>query len=198
LRLQIYQAGEQVLRQQAEPLSVDEIKGPTIRQLIELMRETMRDAPGVGLAAPQVGVRAQLIVIEDPPGRVAALPKHIAEERGCAPVPFHVIINPVLESGSEGEATFFEGCLSVGGYYALVPRAASVTVHCLDERGEERTIRAEGWYARILQHEVDHLRGSLFIDGMIPRSLISKDYYLRNWHMKSFDDIQRFIASAGA
>jgi peptide deformylase len=117
----------------------------------------MHEAPGVGLAAPQVGVSIQLAVIEDQPEYLA---HHSAEELATlqrSAVPFHVIINPKLTLLDKGSAQFFEGCLSVEGYQAVVERALDVRVECLNERAEEITINAHGWYARILQHEIDHL-----------------------------------------
>jgi len=171
MNLKIVQAGEPVLREAARPLTAAEITSAEIQQLIELMRETMRDAPGVGLAAPQIGLPLQLAVIED----VAEVE---ATER--APVPFHVIVNPRLTLGPE-MTDFFEGCLSVEGFQAVVPRARTVQVEALDHRGQPATIDARGWYARILQHEVDHLNGTLYIDRMTPRTLTSQENYPRFW-----------------
>jgi peptide deformylase len=125
------------------------------------MRATMYDAPGVGLAAPQVGLPLALTVIED---------VGVSEEAERSPVPFHVVINPKLTLGPE-EVEQFEGCLSVEGYQAIVPRARTVRVEALDHRGEPVTIEARGWYARILQHEIDHLNGTLYIDRMRTRTL---------------------------
>jgi peptide deformylase len=161
--LKIVQAGTPVLRQKARSLTPAEVRGAPIQMLIELMRETMRDAPGVGLAAPQIGEALRLAVIEDQVTR---------DEAERAPVPFHVIVNPELRfRGDPPEMIdFFEGCLSVDGYQAIVARAREVTVNALDHRGEPITIDASGWYARILQHEIDHLNGTLYIDRMRTRT----------------------------
>ncbi len=158
--LKIVQAGDPVLRAPARALTTQEIASAEVQQLIDLMRETMRDAPGVGLAAPQIGLPLQLAVIED----VAEVE---ATER--TPVPFHVIINPRLLLGDE-RVDFFEGCLSVDGFQAVVARARTVRVEARDHRGEPVTIDARGWYARILQHEIDHLNGTLYIDRMRTRT----------------------------
>jgi peptide deformylase len=196
--LKIYQAGAPVLRQKARPLAPREIKSVAIQQLIELMRETMRDAPGVGLAAPQVGEPLQLVVIEDASELQQTLPQAILDERERTPVPFHVIINPVMTIEESAEVTFFEGCLSVNGYTALVPRVRAVRVECLNERGEAGVIEARGWYARILQHEIDHLNGTLYVDKMNSRSFISKDIYMKDWHKKPADDAERaFLTQTG-
>lgn len=181
MRLKIVQAGEPVLRQEARALSREELRSAEIRQLIEWMRETMRDAPGVGLAAPQVGLSLQLAVIEDAADLHRALSPERLAERGRRPVPFHVIVNPAPSlEGTPVE--FFEGCLSMPGFAGLVPRAPRAHVDCLDEHGEPQSIDAEGWYARILQHEIDHLRGILYLDRMYTRSLASVENLNRHWN----------------
>jgi peptide deformylase len=166
--LKIVQAGTPVLRQKARSLTPAEVRSAPVQSLIELMRETMRDAPGVGLAAPQIGESLRLAVIEDQVTR---------DEQERAPMPFHVIVNPELRFVSESPSDpptmvdHFEGCLSVEGYQAIVQRSHRVQVNALDHRGEPVTIDATGWYARILQHEIDHLNGILYIDRMRTRSL---------------------------
>ena len=179
--LKIRQTGDLVLRRQARPLDPDEIVSAPVQNLIAAMMETMRDAPGVGLAAPQVGYGLQLAVIEDMADYIARLPPGQAAERRRTPVPFHVIINPRLTVEDGDHVQFFEGCLSVAGFTAIVPRALAVRVDCLNERGEPVSIRAEGWYARILQHEIDHLNAHLYIDRMDPRSFMTLDAFNRSW-----------------
>ncbi len=169
--LKIVQAGDPVLRQPASALSRQEIEGPAIQQLIRLMHDTMRDAPGVGLAAPQVGLALQLAVIEDRAEYHKDIPPERLAEREREQLPFQVIINPVITSYGEPNVDFFEGCLSLAGFSALVPRASHVRVECLNERAETIVIEAQGWYARILQHEIDHLNGTLYFDRMHPRTL---------------------------
>jgi len=179
--LKLRQAGEAVLRQPTRPLSVDEIRSPEIQRLIQAMRDTLRDAPGVGLAAPQVGFGLSLAIIEDRAEYQQGVPAAQLAERGRVPVPFQVIINPVLHIVDPSPKLFFEGCLSVSGFTALVPRAANVRVEALDETGECRLIEAEGWFARILQHEIDHLRGHLYLDSMLPRSFMNSANHARHW-----------------
>src|ERR1019366_10345818 len=122
-----------------------------ILRLIEDMRETLQDAPGVGLAAPQVGVPLQLAIIEDRPEYSKDIAPEVLAERERVPVPFHVIINPVLKPLGETQVEFFEACLSVEGFTALVPRYRQVHVTCLGELGQNRTLEAPGWYAPRLQ-----------------------------------------------
>lgn len=179
--LKIRQTGDLVLRRPARELTKEEILGAPIQTLIAAMTETMRDAPGVGLAAPQVGYGVRLAVIEDRAEYISKLPPGQAAERRREAVPFHVIANPALTVEDADEVHFFEGCLSVAGFTAVVPRALSVKVECLNERAEPVTIQAHGWYARILQHEIDHLNAQLYIDRMDPRSFITLDAFNRHW-----------------
>lgn len=173
--LEIVQTGNPVLRKVARQMSVDEIRSDSTRRLIEQMRDTMRAAPGVGLAAPQIGESIQLAVIEDSIDYLKDLsPEQLAEQQR-SPVDFHVIINPKLTIVGEATVDFFEGCLSVAGFGAVVRRAASVRVECLNERAEPITITAHGWYARILQHEIDHLNGTLYIDRMQTRTFTTTE-----------------------
>ncbi len=175
--LKIVSAGDPVLRQKARPLKPEEIQNSYIRDLIAYMRETMHDAPGVGLAAPQVGQPLQLAVIEDKAEYHKNLSATELKERGRVPVPFHVIINPEIELLTPPEVSFHEGCLSVPGFMAVVPRARTVRVTCLDEHGKAKTIQAGGWYARILQHEIDHLHGRIYIDRMQSETFTTLENY---------------------
>jgi len=188
MKLDIVQIGDAVLRRKARPLELDEIAGPGIVDLIENMRETMRTAPGVGLAAPQIGVPIQVAVIEDPSEFISKLPPKQAAERGRRPVPFHVVINPILTVLDAGPEEFFEGCLSLAGFTAIVPRARRVRVDCLNENADPVVIEATGWYARILQHEIDHLNGIVYIDRMLTRSFCSFASYERFWKDRSVAD----------
>ena len=181
MRLHIVQIGEEVLRAPANELSREEILSAKIQELIERMRDTMRNAPGVGLAAPQVGVRLQLAVIEDREVYHKKLTPAQLSERQRQPIPFHVIINPRIVSADNTGLEFFEGCLSVAGYSAVVPRARAVTAEYLNEHAESKRVEAVGWYARILQHEIDHLGGVLYVDRMHTRTLTTLENLERFW-----------------
>jgi peptide deformylase len=195
MRLKIVQAGEPVLRQTARPLTHQEILGDEIQRLIGDMKETMQDAPGVGLAAPQVGLPLQLAVIEDREELLKGLPPQEVAEKERRPVPFHVIINPQITFSGNDAVDFYEGCLSLSGFSAVVPRARIIRTEYFDERGEPRLVEASGWYARILQHEVDHLRGTLYIDRMRSRTFTSIDNWNRFWKGKAIRDLLRDVAS---
>jgi peptide deformylase len=130
---------------------------PKIQRLIDDMIETMRAAPGVGLAAPQVAVSQRVIVVE------FAEPS----EDPDAPPPepeLYVLINPEIVRESLERVGAVEACLSIPGFAGQVERHAAVTVKGINRQGEEVKIKAEGWLARIFQHEIDHLDGVLFID----------------------------------
>ncbi len=189
MSLKILQAGDPVLRARARELSIEEIRSGRIQNLIAEMRETMREAPGVGLAAPQIGESLRLAVIEDR----ADYQEGIADERLVllerSPVPFHVIVNPRITLAPGARAQFFEGCLSVSGLLGLVPRALEVHVDALDEHGKGLSIDARGWYARILQHEIDHLEGTLCIDRMYSRTLMTQENYAQFWGNKAIEKI---------
>jgi peptide deformylase len=125
-----------------------------------------------------VGVSLQIAVIEDREEYLKFLKPEDVKARDRRPVAFHVIINPTLTIlHSEKQANFFEGCLSVDGYMGKVSRALEVKVDALNEKGEPITIHAQGWYARILQHEIGHLNGTLYIDHMDTKTFTTVENY---------------------
>jgi len=149
---------EEILRQPAEPITeIDE----EVVKLVDHMTETMYSAPGIGLAATQVGVAKQLLVADMAPRRPES--------------ELIVLINPEIVA-AEGEVIFEEGCLSVPDYQAEVKRHEKITVRGLNLKGEEVEIEAEGMLAIVLQHEIDHLNGILFIDRL---SKLKRDLYKR-------------------
>ena len=156
--------GEPVLHAPAAPIA--EVT-PDIERLIDDMIETMHAAPGIGLAAPQVGEPLRVCVVDLSVGRRAT--------------DVHVLVNPELVS-MHGLQLHEEGCLSVPGIEASVVRPARVRVRALDRQGHAREIEGEGLLARALQHELDHLDGRLFIDRLRPmyrRSIVKRIERLR-------------------
>jgi peptide deformylase len=166
----IVEAGHPVLRAVAAPVPPAMLGSRKLRELAATMAEVMRKAPGVGLAAPQIGLGLALIVLEDAESLMTRLTPEDRAARGRVAFPLKVIANPTLVTSSAGRATFFEGCLSVPGYMALVERDLEVEVRGTDEKGDAVRWRVSGWPARILQHEIDHLRGTLYVDRMITRT----------------------------
>ena len=185
----IVQAGDPVLRRVADPVPPEKLDTAELRALIDEMVATMRAAPGVGLAAPQIGVAWQLIVVEDDVDRASSLSDSEREERGRTPLPLTAIVNPRLEIIGEQRATFFEGCLSVSGWSALVTRALKVEVKGLTPAGDPLNLRLAGWPARILQHEVDHLRGVLYVDRMLSRSFAKTELAVELWSEKPTTEV---------
>ena len=155
----IVRLGHQALRTPAEPVDAGRIADPEIQTLIDDMFETMLEAGGVGLAAPQLGISLQLFVyaVVDPDVDVAV---------GDDGPEVKALINPALEP-IHGELVYdWEGCLSIPDLRGLVPRHPAVRVHGVDRRGRALDYRAEAYEARIVQHEYDHLNGVVFLDRM--------------------------------
>src|SRR5438105_4655956 len=196
MTLNIVQAGDPVLRRAARALRANEIRSREIRELIQQMKETMHAAPGVGLAAPQIGQGIQLAVIEDRPEYIKDWTPEQLAEREREPVPFQVIINPRITLLGEERVEYFEGCLSLENLMALTPRARRVRVECVDEKGERKVIEAGGWYARILQHEIDHLSGTMYVDHMYPRSLMTVENFTQHWKGKTLAETKEKLLAA--
>jgi peptide deformylase len=150
-----------VLRQGSKPL--ERVDAP-LRKLADDMLATMYDAPGIGLAAIQIGEPLRMLVID------------LAKE-GEPPAP-HVFINPEILESSDDRSVYEEGCLSIPDYYAEVERPASVRVTYLDREGKAQEMMAEGLMATCLQHEIDHLNGVLFIDHIskLKRDMVVKKF----------------------
>ena len=143
--LKIYKLGEEVLRQKSVPIKDEEINDE-LRQLAVEMLETMDEANGVGLACPQIGKNIRMFVAE-------------ADDDVQ-----RVFINPQIIATSDDSVPYEEGCLSVPQVYENIMRPSKVTVQAQDQNGKKFTLEAEGLLARIIQHEIDHLDGVIFID----------------------------------
>ncbi|WP_328778861.1 peptide deformylase [Streptomyces canus] len=174
--LPIAAAGEPVLRRATEPYD-GQLDAALLSRFIDALRVTMHAAPGVGLAAPQVGVPLRIAVVEDP----APVPEEVREARGRVPQPFRVLVNPSYEPVGTQRAAFFEGCLSVPGWQAVVARSDQVRLTCEDEHGRPVDEVFSGWPARIVQHETDHLDGMLYLDRAELRSLSSNQAMAERW-----------------
>jgi peptide deformylase len=180
--LPIVECGDPVLRRPAEPVDPADLRTSELLRLIAQLRATMEAAPGVGLAAPQVGVPIQLAVLQDGPERWGQLTEEERTVRERNGLDFTVLVNPVLRlAGDPGQVSFYEGCLSVPGLTGVVARHRSVRVEALDQDGQPVDRVFSGWAARIVQHEVDHLRGRLYLDRVETRSLSTAGSYTRLW-----------------
>jgi peptide deformylase len=180
--LPIVQCGDPILRRPADLVDASDLRSSELQLLITQMRATMAAAPGVGLAAPQVGVPIQLAVLHDGPERWGQLTPEERTARERDELPFTVLVNPVLHPAPGGEqVSFYEGCLSVPGLTGAVARHRAVRVEALDEHGLPVDRVFSGWPARIAQHEIDHLGGRLYLDRVETRSLSTNDNYARLW-----------------
>ncbi|GHS85241.1 peptide deformylase 1 [Actinomycetota bacterium] len=172
----IVQAGHPVLRGIARPYD-GELTPDELTALLRAMRLTMLAAPGVGLAAPQIGLSWALAVVHDP----GTPDPEVTAAREREPLEHRVLVNPRYEAVGDERVSFYEGCLSVVGYQAVVPRARVVRLTGQDQTGRALDELVTGWQARIVQHETDHLAGTLYIDRAHIRSLSATDELGAYW-----------------
>ncbi len=171
--LKVARLGHPVIRTPAEAVPKEAITSSKIQQFIDDMIETMREYDGVGLAAPQVHVSKQVAVIE------------VQENRrypGEGPIPLTVLINPKLLNPSKRHMEDWEGCLSVNEFRGKVPRAESLDVEAYNRKGDKVKFHAHGFFARVIQHECDHLAGKVFLDRMPNLSTLTHlQEFIRHW-----------------
>lgn len=167
--LPIYLEPQQILRQKSAAVATDKIKSREFQQLLDNMIETMSAAQGIGLAAVQVGQLYRVTVIDKqickntPPTKIYSRGRDnkSCDAKAC------IFINPVIKHRSFKKNVIEEGCLSIPGIYGLVKRPAKITVEFLNRQGQAVKIKTAGLLARVLQHEIDHMNGVLFIDKVI-------------------------------
>ena len=168
--LKIARLGNPKIRHGAKLVSLDELQSPDIQKFIQDLVDTMRDANGVGIAAPQVHISKQVIAAEVSPDN----PRYPNQSA----VPLTVLVNPKILEHVEETENGWEGCLSVPDLRGQVPRWTGVRVQALDRYGQEVEFDAQGFYARVIQHEVDHLQGQVFLDRLSDLSTLT---YLREY-----------------
>lgn len=159
--LKVARLGHPVLRKMAEPVPPDHITSPAIQQFIDDMIETMYEYDGAGLAAPQVHVSKQIVVME-----VQHHPRYPETS-----IPLTIYINPEITPLTEDMVEDWEGCLSVPGLRGKVPRYTKIRLRAYDREGKRVDIVVEGFHARVIQHECDHVYGKVYLDRM--RSMAS-------------------------
>jgi|TARA_B100001964_G_C14134669_1_gene554572 peptide deformylase len=164
--LKVAKLGNPILRQMAQPVDLNLLNSSTsdIQVLIDDMIDTMREEDGVGLAAPQIFQSLQLVVME------CSLNERYPE---APKIPMTVLINPVITHYGDEKVMGWEGCLSLKDLRGLVPRSEKVAVEFFDREGRPVTIEAEGFHAVVLQHEIDHLQGKVFLDRMTDLSQLA-------------------------
>ncbi|GJL77401.1 MAG: peptide deformylase 1 [Nitrospinaceae bacterium] len=158
-KLEIARLGNPVLRKIAQPVNLNELSDPEsdVQVLIDDMIETMRQDGGVGLAAPQVSRSLQVVVLEC---------DHNERYPDRESIPLTALINPVITRYGEEKVLGWESCLSLIDFRGLVSRSQEVTVEAFDRQGKAMVIHAGGFLAVVLQHEIDHLNGKVFLDRM--------------------------------
>jgi peptide deformylase len=154
--LKVARIGHPVVRTAARAVAPEAMASADFQRLVDDMVETMHEYDGVGLAGPQVHVGLRVAVIEVPP----------SDERTRDPVPLTVLVNPVLTPLGEAAEEGWEGCLSIPDLRGVVPRWRRLRLDALDRHGASYTVEAEGFFARVIQHECDHLDGRVYLDRM--------------------------------
>jgi peptide deformylase len=167
--LKVARIGHPVIRATARDVPPDKVRSPEFQRLLDDMVETMHEYEGVGLAGPQIHVGLRVAVLEVP----------AADDRAREPVPLMAIVNPRLTPIGEEKVSGWEGCLSVPDLRGIVPRHARVRLIALDREGRAIDLQAEGFFARVLQHECDHLDGRVYLDRMDGLRSLS---FLREFH----------------
>jgi peptide deformylase len=191
----IVQVGARVLRAVAEAVAPERFGSPELAGLADRLAVALEETPGVGVAAPQIGVGSRVVLVQDLARFHETVPPERLAERERVVIDPYVMVNPELEAVGTERRCFFEGCLSVAGYVAAVERAHAVRVRYRDLAGEECVLEVHGWHARILQHEVDHLNGVLYVDRMTPRTLCEASTFQECYSGLSVSDA--LVAVAG-
>jgi peptide deformylase len=176
--LKVARLGHPVIRAVAREVAPDLLRSADIQRLIDDMVETMHEYDGVGVAAPQVHVSLRLAVLEVP----------ASDDRTRAAVPLMVIVNPKLTPVGEERMADWEGCLSVPDLRGIVPRHRRVRLEALDREGRPIQLEADGFFARVLQHECDHLDGRVYLDRMAGMRSLS---FLREFQRRRADELRR-------
>ncbi|CAL9696980.1 unnamed protein product [Knipowitschia caucasica] len=169
----VCQVGDPVLRSHAAVVDPAAVRGPEVQKVIDTMVKVMRKKECVGLSAPQIGVPLRILAMEYPQKMLEETPAALREVRGVSVLPLRVFVNPQMRVLDGRTVVFQEACESISGFSAAVPRYLSVEVSGLNEKAESVTWKTSGWAARILQHEMDHLDGVLYIDRMDSKSFIN-------------------------
>ena len=170
----VIRMGHPTLRKIAEPYPVHEIGSQSFEVLVADMRETLHAYGGIGLAAPQIDVSYQIVVIE--------IENTSTRYGEIDLVPFSVFINPAISIIDEAATGYWEGCLSVPGMMGYVERPQHIRIDYLDEKGFSQAIEPRGFLATVFQHEIDHLQGKLYVDKLKDPSLFAFDDEYNAFH----------------
>ena len=161
----VIRMGNPLLRKKSAPLTEEEIKSTELNILVQDMHDTMKGEDGIGLAAPQIGINKQIVIIE--------LPEESERYKDVEKTSLLTIINPKLTILDEEKQGYWEGCLSIPGLRGFVERPKKINVEFVDQKMEHHTLILEGFLATVFQHELDHLFGTLYIDRIKDTKLLS-------------------------
>jgi peptide deformylase len=186
--LHILHTGDERLRTPTRHVNRRQLRTREVQTLIASMVRTLREARGVGLAANQVGEHLSIAVVEDRAESHRDVPRERLQAQQRSPVKLTVLVNPTATVTDNTTNEWFEGCLSIPGMLAIVPRANAVRATALAPDGAPLEIEATGWHARILQHELDHLRGVMYPDIMVPGTLVTREAYRHQWSLLSIEE----------
>lgn len=171
--LKVVRLGHPVLRRKARAVNPKQIASPGMQAFIQDLIQTMREYDGVGIAAPQVNVSVQIAVLGV---------NHNRRYPKAPQIPLTVLVNPRIQPVSRRQVLGWEGCLSVEGLRGRVPRWRSIRVEAYNAEGEKIRFRADGFFARVIQHEWDHLQGRVFLDRMRDLTTLTHPAeYARYW-----------------
>ncbi|XP_069822198.1 conserved oligomeric Golgi complex subunit 8 isoform X3 [Dendropsophus ebraccatus] len=172
----VAQTGDPVLRVQTQSVLQDHISHPKTQAVLKQMVQLLRSCGCVGLSAPQLGVSLRIMVLELREEMCHLVPPDVRAHREMDPFPLKIFINPTMRILDSRKLSFPEGCSSIHGFSAVVPRYHSVEISGLNEKGEHISWKAQGWAARVIQHEMDHLDGVLYVDKMDPRTFVNVNW----------------------
>ncbi|XP_045102618.1 peptide deformylase, mitochondrial-like isoform X2 [Portunus trituberculatus] len=180
--LHVCQVGDPVLRTATKPVVLECLDSPEIKQVILQMKQVMKRYDSVGLAAPQIGIPLSMILLEFSPKRKEQFGADVYAAREMSTLPLTLVINPKMEVIDYNKIELPESCESIRGYSAVVPRYKAVRLSGVDVKGEPVVLEKKGWLARIIQHEMDHLHGKLYIDCMTARTFQNDGWHRINVH----------------
>ncbi|XP_077983011.1 peptide deformylase, mitochondrial-like [Glandiceps talaboti] len=176
------QVGDPVLRGKAAPVDPAILETEKFQNILDTMVTVMRKEGGIGISAPQIGIGYQIIALEYTKAHMSVYPKEIVKLREISQVPLTIFINPKMKILDYSKVSWPEGCQSIKGYTAFVERYQAVQIKGLNPEGKRVTCTAEGFPARIVQHEMDHLQGQLYIDIMDSKTFIDEDWM--HWNLE--------------
>ncbi|MBV1876482.1 MAG: peptide deformylase [Pseudomonadales bacterium] len=174
---EIARMGDPILRKVATPYPINKIGSFEFNQLVQDMQETLHFAQGIGLAAPQIKVSSQLVVIEikDTSSRYGEIPA----------IPFSVYINPTINVINAETKGYWEGCLSVPGMMGFVERPQHIVINYLDQQANSQSLELKGFLATVFQHEFDHLQGKLYVDQLKDMQLFAFEDEYKLYHQQT-------------